>query len=236
MSSVPSSVRRAAALSCLLVLSATSSSGQFQPQKVYVCQTMAFWCAFQAVPGVPDGTYCYCGTVLGPIYGISIDPGPLADAPTLPKPQPRSEETAPRNPSKKDVEIAADDCYKGLGNCQGSFTRSAEANSRTANSISGRSRVPRTYEGTLAKGASTRITLPLDGGVFYTITGGCDTDCDDLDLKLRLGSTIVNDDIEPDDSPVVVVLARPGATYSLEILMESCSARLCSYTIEIEER
>jgi hypothetical protein len=228
-------VRRVAALAGVMLLSATSSSGQFQPQKVYVCQTMAFWCAFQAVPGVLDGTPCYCGTVLGPVYGISIDPGPLTDAPALPKPQTRNEEPAPRTPSRKEVEVAADDCYKGLGNCQGSFTRSAEANSSTANTIRGRARAPRTYEGTLAEGASRRISLPLDSGVFYRITGGCDADCDDLDLKLRLGVTVVNDDIEPDDTPVVVVLAKPGAAYSLEILMESCSAPLCGYTIEIEE-
>ena len=236
MSLVPKRLKQAVALSFILIVSATSGSGQSPPQKTYVCQTIAFWCAFQFVPGVPDGASCYCGTVFGPIYGISIDPTPMANTPILPKPQPRIEETPTRTVPRKEVEVAADDCYKGLGNCQGSFVRSGQVNSNTANGVRAGSRGPRRYEGTLAEGASRRITLSLDSGVFYTITGGCDIDCDDLDLTLRLGTTIVDDDTQPDDAPAVVVLPKSAGTYSLEVLMASCSELLCSYTIQIEER
>ena len=68
----------------------------------------------------------------------------------------------------------------------------------------------------------------------YTITGECDDDCDDLDLKLRRGTVIVDDDTAADSLPIVSATPSSSGTYSLEVLMESCSEEPCRYTIEVE--
>jgi hypothetical protein len=97
------------------------------------------------------------------------------------------------------------------------------------------SRSPRTFSGTLAEGTSRRISLSLERGVSYTITGNCDSDCDDLDLKLFRSGTVVDDDTGVDATPSLTVLPLTAGLYSLEVLMESCSEDRCSYTIEVED-
>jgi hypothetical protein len=129
--------------------------------------------------------------------------------------------------------VAANDCYKGLGNCPGSFARgTSNAKAGEANSVTAGSK--RTFTGNLDEGSSRRISLSLDRGVSYSITGTCDDDCDDLDLKLRRGTAIVDEDTEADAEPIVSVTPSSSGTYSLEVLMEGCSEEPCSYTIEVE--
>ena len=226
---------RAASLCFVIMISATSSSGQFPPQTTYVCQTPAFWCAFQYAPGVPNGTGCYCNTVFGPVGGLSINPAGVSNAPKLPEPQRQGPSTPPRSAPKPGGEVAANDCYKGLGNCQGSFSNATQ-NSRggEANGVAGGSK--RTFTGSLNEGSSKSISLVLDRGVSYTITGECDDDCDDLDLKLRRGTIIVDEDTKADPEPIVSVTPYSSGTYSLEVVMENCSAEPCRYTIEVEAR
>ena len=225
---------RVAVLCFLVTLSVTSSSGQ--QMTTYVCQTPAFWCVFQWTPGVANGFPCYCTTLFGPFQGYSIDPGSVTNAPKLPEPQqqPQTPERTPRPPAPRSGgEVAADDCYKGLGNCQGSFMRAARdvgTAERTA-----LTRSPRTFTGTLAEGASRRISLSLKRDVSYTITGECNSDCDDLDLKLFRSGTVVDDDTDSDAMPLVSVSPSTAGLYSLEVIMESCSEERCSYTIEVEE-
>jgi hypothetical protein len=116
---------RAAALLVIALFSATSSTGQFASQTTYVCQTPTFWCSFQYASGVPNGTSCYCNTVWGPVGGYSINPAGVPNAPTLPKPQTPSRPGNPTPTQGTPGEVEADDCYKGLGNCPGSFMRAA---------------------------------------------------------------------------------------------------------------
>jgi hypothetical protein len=224
---------RVASLCFIITISSTSSSGQFPPQITYVCQTATFWCAFQWAPDVPNGTFCYCNTVFGPVGGLSINPTGVSNAPKLPDPQPQGPGTPPSSPPKAGGEVAANDCYKGLGNCPGSFANGTpNAKVDEANGLGAGSK--RTFNGSLAEGSSRDISFSLARGVSYTITGECDDDCYDLDLKLRRGTVVVDDDTEADSFPIVSVTPPSSGTYSLEVLMEGCSAEPCSYTIEIE--
>jgi hypothetical protein len=94
-----------------------------QATVTYACQTPTFWCVFIWSPGVPNGTSCYCNTYMGPVTGYTIDPSGMNNAPTLPKPQrPTNLDPPKTRPVPEDPKIASDDCYKGLGNCPGSFT------------------------------------------------------------------------------------------------------------------
>jgi len=235
---------RVASLGFIIGISATPSSAQFLAPVTYVCQTPAFWCAIQAEPGVPNGTLCYCNTFYGPVWGLSINPSGVSNAPQLPKPQPQRPDAAPPRPesrpgrteptSTRATEVAANDCYKGLGNCPGAFGEdiSSKSKSGEANGIAGGKR---TFRGDLAEGSSRRISFSLERGVSYTITGACDNDCDDLDFQLRRGITLVDNDTDSNDAPVVSVTPSSSGSYSLEVLMESCAASACSYTVKIEE-
>ena len=97
------------------------------------------------------------------------------------------------------------------------FAMTAQTNASAARSSSGGGSgsippPPRTFTGTLAEGRSTVITLSLERGISYRIKGECDRDCDDLDLKLRRGATLVGDDVEPDDTPMVFVSPSVAGT------------------------
>lgn len=234
---------RTIALAFVLSLSlATASSAQFPT--TYVCQTPAFWCVFQWTSGFPNGTPCYCTTGFGPVSGYTINPAGVPNAPTLPSPQPQNPgNPPPSQPRRTGDAPSGDDCYKGLGNCPGSFantSRNRGGSGESAGSTSDQDAdTPdssrRTYKGSLAEGSNRRITLALRAGRSYVITGKCSLDCADLDLILRRGTTVVDEDTGGDDVPIVSLSARSGADYVLEVKMENCSETRCSYTVEVEE-
>jgi hypothetical protein len=235
---------RVTGLTAIVLLSAVSSSGQYGPMATYVCQTPGFWCAIQAAPGFPNGTPCWCNTMWGPVGGYSIIPAGVPNAPKLPRPQQPQDpgNPAPQPQPGNPPEIDQDDCYKGLGNCPGSYTNSAKAGGKgsgarkgSSTSGAGATAAMRTFDGTLAEGGSRRITLQLEAGRSYTITGECDADCDDLDFILRRAGSVVDDDTASDSVPIVRVTPKSAGTYTLEIRMEGCATARCGYSVEIEE-
>ena len=122
---------RALALVSMVMSSADPLAAQYPSQTVYVCQTATFWCAFSYAAGAPNGSSCYCNTLFGPVAGRSIDPSGMPNTPTLPKPQPRTPGSEPpRSPGNPKGEVDADDCYKGLGNCPGSFLNASKGHGR----------------------------------------------------------------------------------------------------------
>jgi hypothetical protein len=112
---------------CLMgaVCAPSPAFAQYQSTATYVCQTPTFWCSFLWSRGVPNGTSCYCNTYGGPVSGYSIDPSGMNNAPTLPTPQTPTKLDPPSDRPRPtgEPDISSDDCYKGLGNCPGSFTR-----------------------------------------------------------------------------------------------------------------
>jgi hypothetical protein len=106
----------------------SSNNGQ-PPVTTYVCQTPTFWCAFTYASGMQNGTLCYCGTLRGVVYGYSVDPRGMSNAPPLPTPQrkqqPSKGDDHTPQPRQTPVPVGDDDCYKGLGNCPGSFVKTA---------------------------------------------------------------------------------------------------------------
>ena len=86
-----------------LAIPATASA-----QVQLVCQTQTFWCVILG-PMPVNGASCWCGSIYGAVYGYTIVAGP---SPVVPSPE-RSQE-----PPVIDLE---DECFDGLGNCQGAF-------------------------------------------------------------------------------------------------------------------
>ena len=80
-------------------------------------------------------------------------------------------------------------------------------------------------------------TFYLSRRTDYVVTGACDEDCTDLDLRLKTSSgTVVDRDEEPDYWPKVSVRPSWSRNYSLEIDMYQCDVEPCYYGIAVFEK
>jgi hypothetical protein len=95
----------------------------------------------------------------------------------------------------------------------------------------------RTHEyetGSLARGASETVRLRLDAGVTYMLTGACDTDCDDVDLRLYgPGGKLLDSDLSDDDFPVLGVTPAVSGEYSVRVTMARCDTSVCYYSLGV---
>jgi hypothetical protein len=87
---------------------------------------------------------------------------------------------------------------------------------------------------TLNDGGEKSITVLLKAGMSYEMSGGCDLDCDDLDLFLYddRGQEVDRDD-EVDDTPIVAVTPARGGEFRLRARMVTCDANPCSFGIAV---
>jgi hypothetical protein len=92
------------------------------------------------------------------------------------------------------------------------------------------------WSGSLRDDERTTLTVSLDAGVSYVILAVCDEDCSDIDLRLYSGSTLVSEDVQVDDYPVVTVKPSTSHDYRLEAVMASCSSSPCRYGVAIYSR
>ena len=80
-------------------------------------------------------------------------------------------------------------------------------------------------------------TFYLSRRTAYVVTGACDGDCDDLDLRLKTASGIVVDrDEDPGYWPEVSVTPTRSQNYSIEVEMYDCNADPCYYGITVFEK
>ena len=89
------------------------------------------------------------------------------------------------------------------------------------------------WTGQLREEEKVSLTVPLEPGEDYVIMAVCDEDCDDIDLRLFSGTTLVDEDVEVDDYPVVQVKPTAARSYRLEVVMESCDTSPCRYGVAI---
>lgn len=91
------------------------------------------------------------------------------------------------------------------------------------------------YEtGTLRQGDSESVRVRLDAGVRYLLNGACDTDCDNVDLRLFSASgTLLDIDVEDDDFPVLSVTPRTSGEYTVRVTMASCETAICYYSLGV---
>ena len=89
--------------------------------------------------------------------------------------------------------------------------------------------------GLLADHASEVVELSLQAGREYFIPAGCDTDCDDLDLRLLAPDpeTVLDEDVEDDDVPILSFRARETGPHLLMVSMASCSEELCYFGFRV---
>src|SRR6202035_5201974 len=98
----------------IMVLAPAATEAQIR----VICQTPQFWCAFFTPMALPSGTGCHCGTPMGPAFGFSIVDAGMPQPLPQPMPQPM-----PQPQPIPGQETSAADCYRGLGNCGGAYSR-----------------------------------------------------------------------------------------------------------------
>ena len=92
--------------------------------------------------------------------------------------------------------------------------------------------------GLLARGGSVMLEVNLRAGVSYLISGGCDTDCSDLDMRILAQdmTTVLDEDLAADDYPVLSFTARQSGPHLLAVMMPSCGTDLCYFGFRVFAR
>lgn len=91
--------------------------------------------------------------------------------------------------------------------------------------------------GTLRNGAVGSHKLDLNAGIEYIIVGVGDDNCKDLDFILfDENSNVVGRDTKIKDPPVVHIIPKRNATFTLGIHMATCTASKCSLGIIVMKK
>ena len=86
----------------------------------------------------------------------------------------------------------------------------------------------------LEDGATSTVSLELEGGRTYQFVAKCDADCTDLDVRvLDPHGAVVDADVEPDDHPLASASPATGGTYRIEITMADCDAMHCGWGLVV---
>lgn len=88
--------------------------------------------------------------------------------------------------------------------------------------------------GDLADGASSTITMTLQGGANYMMVGACDEDCEDFDLFLYdPARTLLAENTEVTDWPFLVYSPPVTTEVTLRVRMYGCDVEPCSFGIAV---
>jgi hypothetical protein len=95
-----------------------------------------------------------------------------------------------------------------------------------------------TQIGLLPDDGVVMLEIPLRAGAQYFIIAGCDSDCDDLDLRAvgRDARTALDEDVGDDDVPVLSFTARETGPHLLTVSMASCGTELCYFGVRVFSR
>lgn len=94
-----------------------------------------------------------------------------------------------------------------------------------------------TLVGLLPADGYVMVELALRAGTEYFIVGGCDTDCDDLDLRAHTpDNTLLDEDVSADDVPIVSFVPRASGPHLLTVSMASCKTDNCYFGVRVFSR
>ena len=90
---------------------------------------------------------------------------------------------------------------------------------------------PQSVIGLLPRQGAVILEVNLRANVEYFVFAGCDTDCDDLDLRLNAPgeSDPVAADVGDDDIPILSFTAKQTGPHLLTVRMASCNVDLCYF-------
>jgi hypothetical protein len=86
--------------------------------------------------------------------------------------------------------------------------------------------------GNLRQNTYEERTYNLQAGVDYYFIGECDQDCSDLDIKLYDENyNLVDQDVKPDNSPVVHVRPKWTGQFHMRVIMSRCDDNPCYWGV-----
>jgi hypothetical protein len=95
----------------------------------------------------------------------------------------------------------------------------------------------RPASGALNDDHSEDVGLTLNAGRQYLLVGVCDADCSDMDLRLTSpGGSVVAQDVETDDTPVLQFTAPASGSYRVRVMMATCTTNPCYYGVALYAR
>jgi hypothetical protein len=90
------------------------------------------------------------------------------------------------------------------------------------------------FDGSLKNQYYQDLTIALRPGTSYAFMGVCDQDCRDIDLRLYdPDGNELTSDVRTDDWPVVLVTPSYSGTYTVRVVMASCSNDPCFYGVGV---
>jgi hypothetical protein len=88
--------------------------------------------------------------------------------------------------------------------------------------------------GRLSEKGTGNHQMDVVNGNDYALLGACDADCSNLDLRVYDASgTLLMQDVETDDTPVLTFTAHSAGRYRVEVVMSSCSRNPCFYGVQL---
>ena len=89
-----------------------------------------------------------------------------------------------------------------------------------------------TRAGALGQNEDTNIPIQLQAGTTYQVSGLCDLDCAEMDLRLRgPDKETVAEDVLPDSVPVLHFEPEEGGEFTLVVEMIKCSVEPCYWRV-----
>ncbi|MFT3728175.1 MAG: PPC domain-containing protein [Terricaulis sp.] len=77
-------------------------------------------------------------------------------------------------------------------------------------------------------GHDYRWQVNMQGGKQYKVLGGCDNECNNVDIELIDGSgAVVANDTAPDDRPVVSFTPASNGQYIVRMILQTCTVGPC---------
>jgi len=159
--------------------------------------------------------------------------------------------SVPRGREVTRVEVDAEQWFPDVTRKNNVWTREAEALPRSLPLVV-RAELTRMRGGVLLRnyrpegealgdsarpGVTVSRSVTLQGGAQYAIVAACDEECGDMDLALYAPSdTLVAQDQNPDDTPVLTFTAPATGTYRLDVGMFRCDAGACAWGAQILRR
>lgn len=92
----------------------------------------------------------------------------------------------------------------------------------------------RIYTGALNHGTKESVQVDLEAGKEYQLVGACDNDCSDLDFVLFDGNgRQLDSDVLDDDVPIVSVTVTQSGSFTLQVMMVTCTNEPCRYGVGV---
>lgn len=92
-----------------------------------------------------------------------------------------------------------------------------------------------TLIGLLPKGGTVALEITLRAGAQYFIPAVCDTDCEDLDMRVHAPGDegALAQDVEDDDVPLLLFTAKRSGTHLLTLKMVDCKTEFCYFGFRV---